>query len=151
MACNLCKNDDLFFKTVTEFENRRSLLLFLLNTILNINVHAHRYCYCNAEDNNRCEICVLIYIYEDQQFKIYENSLNIVFLKQSAKNLIKKVVILRNEKPHIVCNLINYVFVYNHTDWFDGEKRTYSIMSVVEYFEQFVKYTKNNFRIVVDI
>ena len=151
MACNFCKNDDLFFKTVTEFENRKSLLLFLLNTILNINVRAHRYCYCNAEDNTWCEICVLIYIYEDQQFKIYENSLNIAFLKQSAKNLIKNLVILRNEKPHIVCNLINDVFVYNHTDQFDGEKRTYSIMSAVKYFEQFVKYTKNNFRIVVDI
>ena len=115
MACNFCKNDDLFFKTVTEFENRKSLLLFLLNTILNINVRAHRSCYCNGEDNNWCEICVLMHIYEDQQFKIYENSLNIVFLKQSAKNLIKNLVILRNEKPHIVCNLINEVFVYNHT------------------------------------
>ena len=73
------------------------------------------------------------------------------FLTQSAKNLINNLVVLRNEKPHIVCNLINDVFVYNHTDWFDGEKRTYSIMSAVEYFEQFVKYTKHNFRIVVDI
>ena len=134
MACNFSKNDDLFFKTVNEFENRKSLLLFLLNTILNINVRAHRFCYCKAEDNNQCEICVLIYIYEDQQFKIYGNSLNIVFLKQSAKNLIKSSVILRNGKPQIVCNLINDVFVYNHTDWFDGEKRTYSIMSAVEYF-----------------
>ena len=151
MACNFWKNDDLFFKTVTEFENRKSLLLFLLNTILNMNVRAHRFCYCKAEDNNQCEICVLIYIYEDQQFKIYGNSLNIVFLKQSAKNLIKSSVILRNGKPHIVCNLINDVFVYNHTDWFDGEKRTYSIMSAVKYFKQFVKYTKTNFRIFVDI
>ena len=111
MACNFYKNDDLFFKTVTEFENRKSLLLFLLNIILNINVHAHRYCYCKAEDNNRCEICVLIHIYEDQQFRIYENSLNIVFLKQSAKNLIKNLVILRNEKPHIVCNLKNVLIL----------------------------------------
>ena len=126
--------------------------MFLLNTILNINVRAHRYCYCKAEDNDRCEICVLIYIYEDEQFKIYENSLNIVFFSNNQrKNLINNLVVLRNEKPHIVCNLINDVFVYNHTDWFDGEKRTYSIMSAVEYFEQFVKYTKNNFRIVVDI
>ena len=85
MACNFCKNDDLFFKTVTEFENRKSLLLFLLNTILNINVRAHRYCYCKAEDNDRCEICVLIYIYEDEQFKIYENSLNIVFFNTISK------------------------------------------------------------------
>ena len=123
--------------------------MFLLNTILNINVRAHRYCYCKGEDNNWCEICVLMHIYEDQQFKIYENSLNIVFLKQSAKNLIKNLVILRNEKPNIVCNLINDVFVYNHTHWFDGEKRAYSIMSAVEHFKQFVKYTKNNFRIVV--
>ena len=66
-----------------------------------------------AEDINRCEICVLIYIYEDQQFKIYENSLNIVFLKQSMKNLIKSLVILRNENPHILCNLINDAFIYN--------------------------------------
>ena len=85
MACNFCKNDDLFFKTVTEFENRKSLLLLLLNTILNINVRAHRYCYCKVEDNDRCEICVLIYIYEDEQFKIYENSLNIGFFNTISK------------------------------------------------------------------
>ena len=85
MACNFCKNDDLFFKKVTEFENKKSLILFLLNTVLNINVRAHRYCYCKAEDNDRCEICVLIYIYEDEQFKIYENSLNIVFFKTISK------------------------------------------------------------------
>ena len=65
--------------------------------------------------------------------------------------MINNLVVLRNEKPHIVSNLINNVFVYNHTDWFDHEKRTYSIMSAVQYFEQFVKYTKNHFRIVVDI
>ena len=117
MACNLCKNNDLFFKTVTEFENRKFLLVFLLNTILNINDHSHRFCYCKADNNNnnnnnnnKCEICVLAYIYRDQQFKIYENLLTIVFLKHSVHNLIKNLVILRNEKLHLVCNLINNFF-----------------------------------------
>ena len=119
MACNLCKNNDLFFKTVTEFENRKFLLVFLLNTILNINDHSHRFCYCKADNNNnnnnnnKCEICILAYIYRDQQFKIYENSLNIVFSKHSVHNLIKNLVILRNKKLHLVCNLINNFFFMN--------------------------------------
>ena len=95
-------------------------------------------------------MCFKIYLWRPTIQNLWK-FIKYCFLKQSAKNLIKSSVILRNGKPHIVCNLINDVFVYNHTDWFDGEKRTYCIMSAVKYFKQFVKYTKTNFRIFVDI
>ena len=38
MARNVCikENEDLFIKTVTEFDLQRSLVEFLLNTVLNI-------------------------------------------------------------------------------------------------------------------
>ena len=32
----MCQNDEIFSKTLTEFESRRGMVVFLLNIVLNI-------------------------------------------------------------------------------------------------------------------
>ena len=36
---------------------------------------------------------------------------------------------------HLVCNLINRKFFYNHRDWFSGDIESYSISQALDIYE----------------
>ena len=115
MACNACikENEDLFVKTVTEFDSQWSVVEFLL--VLNIQLLWARFCECEKLTNH-CNVCRLYLIYKDEEFKIYKNSLNLDFLEHCAQKVASDLQIIRKENAHLVCNLINRKFFYNHGD-----------------------------------
>ena len=79
MACNACikENEDLFVKTVTEFDSQWSVVELLL--VLNIQLLWARFCECEKLTDH-CNVCRLCLIYKDKEFKIYKNLLNLDFL-----------------------------------------------------------------------
>lgn len=58
MSCGVCfkRNLEEFEKNLRMFENRRQLVIFLLNIVLNINDIWKKYCYCTKRDF-QCNIC----------------------------------------------------------------------------------------------
>ena len=58
MSCGVCfkRNLEEFEKNLRIFENRRQLVIFLLNIVLNINDIWKKYCYCTKRDF-QCNIC----------------------------------------------------------------------------------------------
>ena len=80
MACkNYFKdNKELFIKIVTEFEGRCSLMVFLLNIVLNITEIWERFCKCE-KISDCCSVCEFRITYKIYQYDIYENLLNMDF------------------------------------------------------------------------
>ena len=115
MAYNVCikENEDLFVKTVTEFD-----------------------WFCECEKlTDQCNVCRLYLIYKDEEIKIYKNSLNLDFLERFAQKVASDLQIIRKENGHLVCNLINRKFFYNHCDWFSGDIESYSISQALDIYE----------------
>ena len=135
MACNVCikENEDFFVKTITEFDSPRSLAEFLLNIVLNIQLLWARFCECEKLTDH-CNVCRLCLIYKNEEFKIYKNSFNLDFLERFAQKA-SDLQIIRKKKAHLVCNLINRQFFYNHCDWFSREIESYSISWALDIYE----------------
>ena len=133
MACNACikENEDLFVKTVTEFDSQWSVVELLL--VLNIQLLWARFCECEKLTDH-CNVCRLCLIYKNEEFKIYKNSFNLDFLERFAQKA-SDLQIIRKKKPHLVCNLINRQFFYNHRDWFSREIESYSISWALDIYE----------------
>ena len=71
-------NEELFAKTVTEFEGRCSFVVFLLNVVLNITEIWERFCKCE-KISDCCLVCEFRITYKKYQYDIYKNLLNMDF------------------------------------------------------------------------
>ena len=98
MACKNCfkDNEELFIKSVTEFKSRRFLVEFLLKIVLNIQLIWLWFCSCKKV-SDRCLVCQFYAIYKEQQYKIYENLLNLDFLERFHSHTVRNLQILRKE------------------------------------------------------
>ena len=80
MACKNCfkDNQELFIESVTEFQSRRYLVVFLLKIVLNFQQIWLRFCSCKSF---RSMFSLFYAAYKEEQHKIYENSLNLDFFR----------------------------------------------------------------------
>ena len=155
MACqNSYKNNIESFKKATcVFDSRRSLVLFLLNIILNIEDIWEDYCFCES-CVVPCLVCQFRIAYLHDQYAIYENSFNLQFLADFHQDLhryLKKILLKMDS--HFACKLINKKFFYVHKDWFTGKLENYYLLHCFRVFEdnkiKDIK-KKNDFQILLE-
>ena len=128
MTCNNCFKDnaDAFEKATCQFYSQCSLVIFLLNVVLNIKdlLFWEQYCFCEKVKNsvNRCSVCQIRIVYLNDEYKIYENSFALNFLSKFHTHLVKNLkCLLLKPDSHIACRLVNKTFCYVFKDWFDGK------------------------------
>lgn len=149
-----CKNSFLFDEEKLEnainfFENRRSLVHFLLNVILNIQEIWLKFCKCDGV--NICLPCQVNICYRKCQYVVYDGCLNLDFLLKVKDNLHTNLLKMVTTYNHFLCEIINKKYQYLHKDWFTGEDVQYDLGFCLTNFEQkLIKSIKEtNFKIVL--
>ena len=110
MTCENCFKDnvDAFEKTTREFISRRPMVIFLLNVVLNIKDLSDRYCFCKRTSSILlCLTCQFRIVYLNDEFDIYQNSLDMHFLVTFYHHLYKNLKrLLLETNSHLVCELV---------------------------------------------
>lgn len=123
MVCENCfvNKTEKFQKTTFLFQSHQPLVIFLLTVVLNIQQYWKDYWFCI--DAKKCLICQIQTVYLNDQYDIYENSLNMDFLSKFHQHLVKNLNRLIEIDCHFVCKVINEKFFYIQKDIFDGNKK----------------------------
>ena len=117
---NCFKFDKEFFNSATTvFCSRRSLVIFLLNVILNIKVMWKDLCCCKTP-YERCLVCQARICYPNYEYDKFENCFNFDFLAKVQENVRKNLLRLLTAENHFGCKVINCKYMYSHKDWFCG-------------------------------
>ena len=129
------------------FVSRHSLVLFLLNVILNIQKMWFEFCTCDGKNiclSSEANIC-----YREYQYSIYNQCLNLDFLTKVKENLYYNLSEMIKKNNHFVCKIINNQFYYENISWFNGHKYEYSLENTLLFFEQKMidKIINNDFKI----
>ena len=155
MSCINCfkNNAEAFEKATCVFQSRRSLVLFLLNMVLNIKDLWEHYCFCDSSVI-LCAVCQFKIVYLNDEYDLYENSLDFNFLARFQDHVHKNLKrLLLETDGHFVCELINRKFFYAHKDWFTGKiEQCYLPYWLQVYENDKIKNIKNKeFKIVLDL
>ena len=115
----VCKNCFLFDQEKLEVQccfskDRHSLVLSLLNVILNIQKKWMNFCQCDG--SKICLVCQCNIVYKEYQYTIYKNCLNLDFLAKVRENLHKNLLKLIESNNHFLCEIINEKIRYYHKD-----------------------------------
>lgn len=110
---------NFFERSACIFRSRCSLVIFLLNVVLNIKELWEDYCYYEKL-SEKCSVCQFRMIYLND-FDLYEHSFDFNFLANYHSHFYNNLVKLLGVKNHIVCKLVNTKFYYLHKDWFTGK------------------------------
>ena len=154
MNCQKCFKDDVeaFEKAMCQFHSQRSLVIFLLNVILNIKNLWDRYCFCNKVVLP-CLVCQFWVVYLNDEYDIYENSFDLNFLSDFHQHVIKNLrCLLLEADSHTACHLINKKYFYIHKDWFDSSIEQFYLPYCLDVYEnKKINDIKNkDFKIVID-
>ena len=110
MTCENCFKDNInvFEKITQEFISRRPMVIFLLNVVLNIKDLSDRYCFCKRTSSILlCLTCQFRIVYLNDEFDIYQNSLDMHFLVTFYHHLYKNLKrLLLETNSHLVCELV---------------------------------------------
>ena len=110
MTCENCFKDNInvFEKITQEFISRRPMVIFLLNVVLNIKDLSDRYCFCKRTSSILlCLTCQFRMVYLNDEFDIYQNSLDMHFLVTLYHHLYKNLKrLLLETNSHLVCELV---------------------------------------------
>lgn len=136
MVCKNCiKFDkDIFNHKCNVFGNRHSLVLFLLNIILNIKKKWKEFRTCDGIDI--CLVCQLNTYYFEYEHKISKNCLNLDFLSKLREEIISYLHLLLHDNSHFVCQIIHEGYQYHHKDWFTGNDLYLNLEDCLLKFEQ---------------
>ena len=140
---------NFFERSACIFRSRCSLVIFLLNVVLNIKELWEDYCYYEKL-SEKCSVCQFRMIYLND-FDLYEHSFDFNFLVNYHSHFYNNLVKLLGIKNHIVCKLVNTKFYYLHKDWFTDERGRYYLPYCLDIFEknQINKIKNNEFKIVI--
>ena len=107
------------------FKDRHSLVLFLLNVILNIQDHWIKFCKCDGK--NICLPCQANICYHKYQYTLYKNCLNLDFLAKVRENIHTNLLKMVFSNNHFLCQIINKKYCYHYKDWFTGDNVSYEL------------------------
>ena len=156
MNCRDCFKDraKAFEKATCHFPNRRSLVVFLLNVVLNVKDLWKSLCYCEKRaDGFPSHVCQFRTVYLNDEYDIYQNLFDLNFLIKFHTHLLRNLkCILFKTDSHFSCHLINKKFCYIHKDWFDGSKEQFFLPYFLDLCEnRKINDIKNNdFKVVLD-
>ena len=121
MTCQKCFIDDVeaFGKATCQFYSRRSLVIFLLNVVLNIKDLWEHYCFCDKVGVLPCSVCQFRAVYLNDEYDIYENSFGLNFLLNFQSHVFRNLKSLLEIDCHMAYQLINRKYFHIHKYWFD--------------------------------
>ena len=153
MSCHNCFKDNAesFEQATRYFRSRRSLVILLLNVVLNIRDLWEQYCYCEKV-SVQCSACQFRAVYLNDHYNIYENSFDLNFLSKFHKRIYKNLRRLLEIDCHLACELINRKFYYSHRDWFDGKIECFYLPYCPDIYEnnKINSIKINDFKVVLD-
>ena len=154
MNCRNCyKDNEESFKIFTcNFKGRRSLVVFLLNIVLNAQELRNEYCFCEKV-LEECSVCQFRMLCWNDQYDLYENSFDLNFLLTFHDHMRRNLSKLLDIKDcHFACELINRQYFYSHKSWFDGQIEKFYIPYCLAIYENDkINTIKNNeFKVVLD-
>ena len=130
------------------------MVIFLLNVVLNIKNLSDRYCFCKRTSSILpCSTCQFRMVYLNDEFDIYENSLDMHFLVTFHRHLYKNLKrLLLETDSHLVCELVNKKYFYTHKDWFSRKVERFYIPNCLENFQnkKINKIKNNDLKVVLD-
>ena len=100
-----------FQKASCVFKSRYSMVIFLLNVVLNIEKFWKDFCFC-TNCKLICSVCQMQIVYLNDQHNLYEHSFNMNFLLKFHQHLIKNLNNLLEIDCHFVCEVINKKLFY---------------------------------------
>ena len=152
MVCENCfqENKGSLEQKTCSVVDRRQLIVFLLNVILNIESTWKEYCFCDTVVV-KCSVCQFRDACKNTEYHIYENCFNFHFLVTFHANLYIHLKKLLAASDHFVCNWINKSFCYKYKDWFTGQIELYSLSDCIAAYEkrEIDKIINNSFKIVI--
>ena len=156
MNCQKCFKDNVeaFEKATCQFCSRRSLVIFLLNVVLNIKDLWDHYCFCDKVGVLPCLVCQFRVVYLNDEYDIYENSFDLNFLLDFHLHILKNLgCLLLKTDCHITCHLINEKYFYVQKNWFDGSLEQFYLSFCLDiYKNKKINEIKNKFfKIVTDL
>ena len=105
---------------------------FLLKIVLNIQQIWLRFCSCKKV-SDRCSTCQFYAPYKEQQYKIYENLLNLDFIERFHSHIVRNLQILRKEDTLISPVSLRYRLVIseilNSHDHSNMEKKFFYLIT----------------------
>ena len=106
VTCENCYLPDIskFHTKFFGFETRNELAIFILNLILNIEKFHKEFCTC--EHDVICRSCTVAKIYNKEQYKVFENCLNLDYLCEIKGKLHRSMFFLLEKKSHFICRII---------------------------------------------
>ena len=130
-----CVNCFLFdefklYSKVGFFETRKEMVIFMLNTILNIQKYILDFCKCDGE--NMCLSCEIAQIFDKKvTCEIYKNCLDLNFMSKIKENLHVQLNNLLEKHDHFLCTIINEEYRYEQDESiFTGEPISFSARTV---------------------
>ena len=99
----LQNDEELFERSAYIFCSRWSLVIFLLNVVLNI-----KELWEDCEKlSEKCSVCQFRMVYLNDEFDLYEHSFDFNFLVNYHSDVYNNLVKLLEVKYHIFCKLVN--------------------------------------------
>ena len=127
--CNNCFIFDEFklYSKVGFFESRKEMVIFMLNTILNIQKYFLDFCKCDG--NSICLVCEIGEIFnKNLTYKIYKNCLDLNLMSNIKENLHVQLNRLLEKSDHFLCKILNEEYYYEQgNSMFTGEPITFSV------------------------
>lgn len=136
MDCSHCSElnqPEFGWKTCT-FKNRRELLFFLLNTLLNIKCFTDQLYYC--ENRKECLICITKRTRTGYEYDLYKNMFDLDFLVKCHADLYNYLNQLFKTKKHCTCFILSNEYNYLWKDWFNGRNYRVSLSDAIKHKEQ---------------
>ena len=120
--CTTCKNlgKEEFERKTCVFSSRRSVLYFLLNTLLTIKRFRDDLCCCNRKEQ-KCAICEIRNEFYSVEYNLYDNMFDFDFLNRIHSSLfayLQKLIL----SHRCVSLILNHKLAYVWKDWYNGEK-----------------------------
>ena len=102
------------------FESRNTLVIFLINAIMNIQKYFVEHCKCDGD--TVCLSCSITEIFnEDLTYDIFANCFNFYFLSKIKENLCLQLLNLKESQQHFLCMILNNRYKYHHKCFFTGK------------------------------
>ena len=129
------KDNDEFEKATCQFNSQRSLVIFLLNIVLNVKDLWEHYCFCDKVGVLPCSVCQFRAVYLNDEYDIYENLFDLNFLLKFQSHVCRNLRSLLEIDCHMACQLISRKYFYVHKDWFDGSLERFYLPFGLDIYE----------------
>ena len=98
--------------------------------------------FCTCEHDIICRPCTVAKTYNKEQYKVFENCLNLNYLCEIKGKLHGSMFFLLEKKSHFICRIIGEHFHFEHACFFTGNRVLISSKNAYEEWKKLKKKKK---------